>query len=82
LASLEGDSHRQRVKKMETEGAFGQVKRGTASFCFYRIVNGIKKIFSFCKELYRFRENKKRKHPHFFTLEDYLNKYEDKFPLC
>ncbi|MDR2401000.1 MAG: hypothetical protein LBD73_05040, partial [Deferribacteraceae bacterium] len=56
----------ERELKMVTEGASGQIKRETVSFCFYRIVNGIKKIFSFCKELYRFREKKKTKTSPFF----------------
>jgi hypothetical protein len=78
LKEISGD----RELKMVTEAASKQIKKGVVCFCFYRIVNGIKKIFSFCKELYRYRQRSKRKHPHFFTLEDYLNKYDNKYSLC
>lgn len=75
------ETAKDRELKMITERASEQVKKGTVSFCFYRIASGIKKIFSFCRELYRFRYKKKPKNTPLFTLEDYLCKYENAYAL-
>jgi hypothetical protein len=68
--------------KLITERGAQKTSKRRVFFCFYGIARGIQKIFNSCKELYRFRHKKKRKHPIFFSLEDYFNKYDDNYALC
>ena len=56
-----------------------KVVKKQITFYYYRIINGIKNIFSLCKEMYRFR--KRRKRHELLTIEHFLHKYND-FSLC
>ena len=52
-----------------------KVVKKKITFYYYRIINGIKNIFSLCREMYRFRKRRKRNDQ--LTIEYFLGKYND-----